>query len=199
MPNKYISDQRRFSFKAIETKQFIPTLPYIQACVENSNVRRFLEISRYSKPVYIITGMKVVFGDEASMITSHSVRNAPVVQIDSIIPQIGPIKLNGSSSENATATTTVTEWGSSDNFVLAFRVSKVLVGKATGQVVSEEDYRRGDMFGDNAELQETQRPQLSILRVEHPDAEGEGYDTEELTEGEDVVTCALQRRNDSED
>lgn len=197
--NTQISDHIKFSFKSIETKQFIPTLPYIHACVENVNVRRFLEISRYRKPVYIITGLKIVFGDDASMITSHSAQNSPVVQIDSTIPQVGPIKLHGSGSENGTATKTVTEWGNSDNFVLAFRVSKVLVGKATGQVISEEDYRRGAMFGDNAELQEIQGPPLSILKVEHPDAEGEGCDTEELTEGEDVVICAFQRRNDDYD
>ncbi|PNP41582.1 hypothetical protein TGAMA5MH_06511 [Trichoderma gamsii] len=185
------SDQRIFSFKAIETKQFVPTLPYVQACVENDNVRRFLEMSRYRKPVFIITGLKIVFGDEASMMTSHFVRNSPVVQIDSTIPQIGPIKLSGSNTESGTAAKTVTEWESSDNFLFAFRVSKVLVGKATGQVISEEDYRRGAMFGDNAELREIQGPPLSILKVEHPDAEGEGYYTEELTEGDDVVTCAL--------
>lgn len=132
------------------------------------------------------------------MITSHFARNSPVVQIDSIIPQIGPIKLNGSNSDNGTAIKTVTEWESSDNFVFAFRVSKVLVGKAMGQIISEEDYRRGAMFGDDAELQEIQGPPLSILKVEPPDAEGEGYDAEELTEGEDVVICALQRHNDSE-
>lgn len=198
--NKYIiSDQRKFSFKAIETRQFVPTLPYIQTCVENENVRRFLEMSRYRKPVYIVTGLKIVFGDEASMITSHFVQNSPVVQIDSTTPQIGPIKLSGSNSGNGTAAKTVTEWGSSDDFVFAFRVSKVLVGRTTGQVIHEEDYRRGAMFGDNAELRSIQGPPLSILKVEHPDAESEGHYTEELTEGDDLVICALQRHNDSDD
>ncbi|KAM0512691.1 hypothetical protein ACHAPE_008570 [Trichoderma viride] len=188
-----------FTILGLDVQQFVPTLPYIQACVENDNVRRFLEMSRYRKPVYIITGLKIVFGDEASMTTSHFVQNSPVVQIDSITPQVGPIKLNGFNSENGTAAKTVTEWGSSDSFVFAFRVSKVFVGKATGHVIREEDYRRGAMFGDNAELRKIQGPPLSILKVEHPDAEGEGCCTEELTEGDDVVPCALQRHNDSED
>lgn len=199
LTDTYISDQRNFSFKAIETRQFVPTLPYVQACVENENVRRFLEMSRYRKPVYIITGLKIVFGDEASMITSHFVQNSPVVRIDSTTPQIGPIKLSGSGTESGAVTKTVTEWQSSDNFVFAFRVSKVLVGKATGQVISEKDYRRGAMFGDNAELRSIQGPPLSILKVEHPDAEGEGYYIEDLREGDDVVICALQRHNDSDD
>jgi hypothetical protein len=155
-------------------------------------------MSRYRKPVYIITGLKIVFGDEASMITSRFVWNSPIVQVDSTIPQVGPIRLGRSNSENGTATKTVTAWESSDNFVFAFRVSKVLVGKATGQVISEEDYRRGAMFGDNAELQKIQGPPLSILEVEHPDLQDEGYYTEELTEGGDVVICAIERDNDSE-
>lgn len=131
------------------------------------------------------------------MVTSHSVRDSPIVQIDSAIPQVGPIRLNGLGSGNSIATRAVTEWESSDNFVFAFRVSKVLVGKTTGRIISEEGYRRGAMLGDNVELQEIQGPPLSILKIEHPDAEGEGYDIEELTEGEDVVICALQRQNDS--
>lgn len=91
------------------------------------------------------------------------------------------------------STKAVTTFKNSDDFVFAFRVSKVLVGKGTDQVVSEEDYRRGAMLGNEEEQQQIKSPPLSILKVEYPDAEGEGFDAEELTEGEHVVVCAIPR------
>lgn len=197
--NKYASDENKFSFKTVETIQFVPTPSYIQTCVDHDDVRRFLQISRYRKPVYVITGLKVVTGIEANMLTSRAVRNSPTIQIDSTLPHVGPINLSGLGTESKAAAKAVTEWKSSDDFVFAFRVSKVIVGKATGQVVSEEDYRKGAMFGNDEELQEIKRPQLSILKVECPDAECEGFDAEELMEGEDVVVCAILRERHLED
>lgn len=89
----------------------------------------------------------------------------------------------------------VTKWEGSDDFVFAFRVSKVFVGKATGQAVSEE-YRKGAMLGNEEE--QVKGPELYVLKVEDPDAEGEGFDTEELMNDEDVVACAIPREEDSD-
>ncbi|KAL7940992.1 hypothetical protein V8C42DRAFT_201576 [Trichoderma barbatum] len=193
------SKDNRFSFKTVETTQFVPTSTYIQSCVENEDVRRFLRLSRYRKPVYVITGLKVVTGTEASMLTSHAVRSSPAIQIDSTIPHFGPIKLNSPRTEGSASTNAVTKWENGNDFVFAFRVSKVLVGEATGQVVSEEDYRGSAMLGNDEVVQKIKNPQLSILKIEYPDAEGEGFDAEELTEGEDVVVCAILRENHVDD
>ncbi|KAM0259350.1 hypothetical protein ACHAQJ_003382 [Trichoderma viride] len=190
------SKENKFSFKTVETTQFVPTSSYIQNCVENDNVRQFLQASHYRQPVYVITGLKIVTGIEANMLTSHAVRSAPAIQIDTTIPHVGPISLGGPGgpgAESRTSTKAVTKWTNGDDFVFAFRVSKVLVGKATGQVISEEDYRRGAMLGDKEEQQKIKGSQLSILKVENPDAASEGFDAEELTEGEDVVICAIPR------
>lgn len=127
------------------------------------------------------------------MHTSHAVRSSPTIQIDSAIPHVGPISFGGSGAQNMASNRAVTAFKNGDDFVFAFRVSKVLVGKGTDQVVSEEDYRRGAMLGNEEEQQQNKGLQLSILQVEYPDAEGEGFDAEELTEGEDVVVCAIPR------
>ncbi|UKZ74548.1 hypothetical protein TrVFT333_002218 [Trichoderma virens FT-333] len=168
---KQTSKENKFSFKTVETTQFVPTASYIQSCVENDDVRRFLQISRYRKPVYVITGLKVVTGVEANMHTTHTVRSSPSIQIGSTIPHVGPITFGGGPG------------------------TEILVGKETGQVVSEDDYRKGAMLGNEEEGQEIKGPQLSILKVEDPDAEGEGFGVEELTEGEDVVVCAIPRED----
>ncbi|KAL6796178.1 hypothetical protein GGI42DRAFT_96293 [Trichoderma sp. SZMC 28013] len=187
------SKGNKFSFNTVETTQFVPSSAYIQSCVENDDVRRYLQISRYRKPVYVITGLKIVTGVEANMHTSHAVRSSPTIQIDSAIPHVGPISFGGSGAQNMASNRAVTAFKNGDDFVFAFRVSKVLVGKGTDQVVSEEDYRRGAMLGNEEEQQQNKGLQLSILQVEYPDAEGEGFDAEELTEGEDVVVCAIPR------
>ncbi|PTB60109.1 hypothetical protein M431DRAFT_514598 [Trichoderma harzianum CBS 226.95] len=187
------SKENKFSFKTVETTQFVPTSSYIQSCVENDDVRRYLQISRYRKPLYVITGLKIVTGVDANMHTSHAVQSSPAIQIDSTIPQIGPISFVGSGAENTASTKAVTAFKNSDDFVFAFRVSKVLVSKGPDQVISEEDYRRGAMLGTEEEQQRIKSPPLSILKVEYPDAEAEGFDAEELTEGEEVVVCAVPR------
>ncbi|OPB38931.1 hypothetical protein A0O28_0020370 [Trichoderma guizhouense] len=187
------SKENKFSFNTVETTQFVPTSSYIQSCVENDDVRRYLQISRYRKPLYVITGLKIVTGIDANMHTSLAVQSSPAIQIDSAIPQMGPISFGGSGAENMASTKAITTFKNSDDFVFAFRVSKVLVGKGTDQVISEEDYRRGAMLGTEEEQHRIKSPPLSILKVEYPDAEAEGFDAEELTEGEEVVVCAVPR------
>lgn len=191
--NKCTSKENKFSFNTVETTQFVPTSSYIQSCVENDDVRRYLQISRYRKPLYVITGLKIVTGIDANMHTSLAVQSSPAIQIDSAIPQMGPISFGGSGAENMASTKAITTFKNSDDFVFAFRVSKVLVGKGTDQVISEEDYRRGAMLGTEEEQHRIKSPPLSILKVEYPDAEAEGFDAEELTEGEEVVVCAVPR------
>ncbi|KAL7784313.1 hypothetical protein V8C37DRAFT_360127 [Trichoderma ceciliae] len=193
------SDESTFSLKAVETTRFVPTSSYIQTCVEADEVRRFLQLSRNRKPVYIITGLKVVTGIEANMLTSRTVRDSPAVQIESITPHVGPISISGPGIKGKAANRAVTKWESSDDFVFALRVSKVLVGQATGQAVSKEDYRQGAMLGDDDEPQRVKSPRLCVLDVEYPDAAGEGFDAEELMEGEDIAACAIPRRKDSDD
>ncbi|KAL7928238.1 hypothetical protein V8C35DRAFT_318661 [Trichoderma chlorosporum] len=189
------SKENKCSFETVETTHFVPTSSYIQNCVENDDVRRFLQISRYRKPVFVITGLKIVTGMEANMFTANTVRSSPTIQINSTLPHVGPVTLGSSGTESNISTKHVTTWKNGDDFVFAFRVSKVFVGKAAGQVVSEEDYRRGAMLSSDEEAQKVTGPQLSILSIEYPDAEGEGFDAEELTEGEDVVICAIPREN----
>ncbi|PNP58295.1 hypothetical protein THARTR1_01810 [Trichoderma harzianum] len=130
------------------------------------------------------------------MHTSHAIRSSPTIQIDSTIPHVGPISFGGSGAESMASNKAVTAFKNGYDFVFAFRVSKVLVGKGTDQVVSEEDYRRGAMLGNEEDQQQIKSPPPSILKVEYPDAEDEGFDAEELTEGEDVVVCAIPRETD---
>ncbi|KAH8745340.1 hypothetical protein F5883DRAFT_266517 [Diaporthe sp. PMI_573] len=191
-------DEEIFSFKTIETTQFFPTPSYLEKCIEADDVRRFLQISGYRKPVYIITGLKVVTGVEASTLKSRTVGGTLAVEVDGTVWSGGTVPIGGGPGmEGKVGNKATTKWEGGDDFVFAFRVSKVFVGKATGQVVSEEEYRKGAMLGNEEE--QVKAPELSVLKVEDPDAEGEGFDTEELMDDEDVVVCAIPREEDSDD
>ncbi|VUC35621.1 unnamed protein product [Clonostachys rosea] len=174
------NDEETFVFDTLETTQFAPTPSYVQSCVEAKNVRRFLELSKYRKPVYIITGLKVVTGAQANTIKSRTVG--------------GSLPIGGGPEVEAKVDNKVsTKWEGSSDFVFAFRVSKVLVGEATGEVLSEEEYRKGALL--DGEDGEEKAPELSVLTVEEPNARAEGFDVEELMDDEEVVFCAIPRED----
>ncbi|RMJ16557.1 hypothetical protein CDV36_003706 [Fusarium kuroshium] len=192
------SDEETFVFDTLETTQFIPTPSYIQTCIESNNVRHFLDLSKYRKPVYIITGLKVVTGAQASTIKSRSVGGAVGVEVDATIWTGGAVPIGGGPGVEAEVGNKVsTKWEGSSDFVFAFRVSKVRVGKATGKVLSEGEHRKGAML--EREEGTVKGPELSVMGVEQPDAKAEGFDLEELVDDEEVVFCAIPREEDSED
>ncbi|WAO95823.1 Hypothetical protein NCS54_01346700 [Fusarium falciforme] len=189
------SDEETFVFDTLETTQFIPTPSYVQTCVESKNVRHFLESSKYRNPVYIITGLKVVTGAQANTIKSRSVGGAVGVEVDATIWTGAAVPVGGGPGVEAEVGNKVsTIWEGSSDFVFAFRVSKVRV---TGQGLTEEDHRKGAMF--EREYTKPKDPQLSVLGVEQPDAQAEGFDLEELMDDEEVVFCAIPRKEDSDD
>ncbi|GJC82941.1 hypothetical protein ColLi_05779 [Colletotrichum liriopes] len=189
--------EEKFMFNTLETVHFIPTPTYLQTCIESDNVRRFLQTSRYRKPVYIITGVKIVNGAEANTLQSRNIGGTLAVEVDGALLSGGAVPIGGGPGvEGRVGDKAGTSWDGSGDFVFAFRVSKVFVGEKTGHVVSEEEYRKGAMLGD--ETKDVRAPTLSVLKVEEPGAEAEGFDVEELMDDEDVVLCAIPREEDSE-
>lgn len=195
--NDSLRYEKTFVFDSIETAQFVPTPAHLQTCIESDNVRRFLQAARYRKPVYVITGVKVVNGAEANTLKSRTVGGTVAVEVDGTILSGGAVPIGGGPGiEGRVGNKAETSWVGSSDFVFAFRVSKVFVAERTGQVASEEEYRKGAMLGD--ETEEVKRPELSVVKVEEANAEGEGFEAEELVEDGELVFCALPRHDDSD-
>jgi hypothetical protein len=173
-----------FSFDTIETSQFSPTTPYLQGCLEAEGVRRFLQIARYRKPVYVITGVKVVTGAKAESLKSHSVGANLEVELDGTVWSGVPVS-GGPGLEGKAGSKASTKWSATDDFVFAFRVTKVVAGKLPGQVLKEEEYRKGAMLESKQESIEA--PKVSVLEYLDLDATSEGFDTEDLLEDEHKV------------
>lgn len=194
---KHSSDMEVFSFKTIETTQFIPTLSYLQKCIENEHARRFLHMSRYRKPLYIVTGIKVVTGAQANTFKSRAVGASFASEADGTVLSGGTVPIGGGPGiEGKAQNKTTVQWEACGDFVFAFRASRVLVGKVEEQVASEEEYRKGAMLGHEEE--EVQGPELSVLKIEDPDVEAEGFDVEDLTEDGDAVPCSIPRKFDDD-
>lgn len=190
------SDEEGLLFECLETTQFIPTKPYLQACVESDNVRQFLETSWFRKPVYVITGIKVVRGAQANTQKSRGVTGTLGVEVDGTLVTSGVVPVSGGPElEASVSKKSKASWAGSSDFVFAFRVSKVWVDRMTGQVEREEEYLKGAMLGE--EQEEVKRPELSISKVEETSPEAEGFSVEELLEDEDTVLCAVPHMDPS--
>lgn len=159
---------------------------------------RYLAASRYRKPVYIITGIKVVTGVQASTLKSRTVGGSLDVNVDGTILTAGAVPIGGGPGVHGkVASKAGIEWKGSSDFVFAFRVSRVRVGKNTALVTREEDYSKGALLGDENEItQNMQLLQQNILGIDQPDAQLEGYDVEELMDGDAKVFCATPRKRE---
>lgn len=176
----------------MDTTQFVPKEDYVQKCIEAVPVRRYLDRSRYRKPVYIITGLKTVTGAKAKSHKSRAIGGNLGFEVDGTIWSGGTVPVGGGPEiEGRAKKKERTTWEGSSDFVLAFRVRKVSVKRSTGAVTEEEDYQKGAMLG--IEPEKIDVPELSIAAEEDPEAEDEGCEKEELTEGDAAIPCAVPK------
>lgn len=189
------SDQETFIFKTLETSEFIPTSAYLQTCIQDEAVSRFLQVSRYRKPIYIITGLKVVTGAEVETQKSNTVGGTLALEVDGTVWSGGTVPIGGGLGlEGKLGNKSSTKWEASSDFVFAFRVSKVFLQRKTGQVLSEEEYRKGAMLEN--ETERLKGPDIEVREVQEPSAESEGFDAEMLMDDEETVAVAVPREDD---
>ena len=159
-------------------------------------MRRYLDKSRYRKPVYIITGLKTVTGAKAKSLKSRAVGGNLGVEVDGTIWSGGTVPIGGGPGvEGITEKKEGTTWEGSSDFVFAFRVRKVSVEKDTGTAKEDEDYKTGAMLGNEIKKEDVLK--LSICAEEDPEAEDEGCEKEELMEGDTIIACAVPKAEDS--
>ncbi|KPM38865.1 hypothetical protein AK830_g7709 [Neonectria ditissima] len=194
------SNQEVYEFNRVETTQFIPKDDYIQTCIEAPAVRAHLEKSRYRKPVYIITGIKTVYGAKAKTQTSRAHGGSASVAVDGTVWSGGAVPVGVEPGiEGRKETTHDTSWKESSDFVFAFRVRKVHVSRKTHTVDRSDDYTKGALLDGKVQKPKESIPELLIASQDEPKPEDEGFGEEELTEGDAVVVCAVPKADDSED
>ncbi|KAK8053019.1 hypothetical protein PG996_012320 [Apiospora saccharicola] len=177
-----------FSFERLETTQYFPRDEYLQACVGAAPVRRFLEKSRYKKPLYIITGLNTVRGASANSFKTNSQGGGLEVEVNGSIWSGGAAPVTGGPGiAGSVSRKEGTSWKESSDFILAYRVRKITFSKS-GPVKSNEDYTKGAMLG-NAEV-DIQTQDFDILVEDTDLSQGDEDSTpEEVTDGEDSIIC----------
>lgn len=191
-------DGTDFTFERIETTQFIPQIDSLQTVIEADHVRRFLEISRYRKPVYVITGIKTVFGAEAQSAHQRRTSSALATEVDGTIWSGGTVPVSGGPGiEVAVSRDQSVAWKGSSDFVFAYRVSRVTVTKKRGLVLKEEEYRKGAMLGNEAH--EAEKAELTITQVQDYDVVEEGCEAFKVLEDDERVTCASANKPSDQD
>ncbi|KAM0518965.1 hypothetical protein ACHAPE_003956 [Trichoderma viride] len=178
-----------FTFKGLETTFFVPTLPWLEKCLANPSVQRYLDKCRYKKPVYIITGLKTVTG--AAIKTNKHFASANTIGIEATVPGGDgmlnlTVKPEISTKKEAKAKMS---WEDHSDFIFAYRVSKVWVKKGS---ILEEDYTKGAMFEKGEKTVGSLT--LEVVKVEEADPVEEGFLQEEMIDGDERLMIALPVR-----
>jgi hypothetical protein len=183
-----MSDEKAFKFDRMDTTTFIPTEGYVKRCIDNAGVRLFLETCRYRKPVYIITGVKVVSGAQGATTSSRAVEGVVGAQVDGTVLSGGMAPVGGGPEvRGGKVTKNALSWEGSTDFVFAFKVSEVRVSKS-GEVRRERDYTKGALYEDRP-TKDVAGP-LSIVEMPPPESQ-HGYKAEAVQEDDDVVTYGI--------
>ncbi|KAL7953372.1 hypothetical protein V8C34DRAFT_318237 [Trichoderma compactum] len=56
------SENDTSKFESVDTEYFYPSPSYISQCMELSDVKEYMEVTKYKKAVYLVTGLKVAKG-----------------------------------------------------------------------------------------------------------------------------------------
>jgi hypothetical protein len=169
----------------------VPKDEYIQKAIEAASVVRYLEKSRYRKPVFLITGVKTVTGAKSKTAKKRGGGGNVSAEVDGTMWSSGTVPVGGGPEfEIQRENVETTEWSASSDFVFAFRVRKVVVARETGQA-EDDDYTRGASLAYGRVREKA----VSIVMTANVEtgADEVGFDQKQLEEGEDMVLCAVPR------
>lgn len=167
---------------------------FIQRCVDQPDVKYYMKGSLWKrKPVYVITGLKVVKGVQCSTTKSRSTEGSLSAQADLTIPSGGTVPITaGAGVLGGKKRTFKMSWKEQPEFVLAFKVSKVETD-SKGQVTSIEEYRDGATLGLSGPTDEED----AFAIVQQSDIEEENKFV--VLEGKDRVTYAFADESEEEE
>jgi hypothetical protein len=146
-----------------------------------------LETSRYRKPVYVITGVKIVSGAKGATRTLRAADCAVGAQVDGTVLSGGMVPVSGGPEfRRGKATKSVVSWEGSTDFVFAYKVSEVRVSKA-GEVKREREYTKGALYEEGGEKHDVEP--LAVKAMEGLSVElHDDFNAEAVEEGDGVVT-----------
>ncbi|KAF4463388.1 hypothetical protein FALBO_9781 [Fusarium albosuccineum] len=138
-------------FDSLETKYFVPGDDYLTRAVQDLGVQAYFEVTKWRKPVYLITGIKIAKG--ASVATQSSTETSVQVELKadattfSAPVEVGPEASWASKDSRGTA------YVGSTDYVFAYQLMR-MKPKKRGQAILNESFVEGAAFGNDSEEQE---------------------------------------------
>ncbi|KAJ5747484.1 uncharacterized protein N7511_009180 [Penicillium nucicola] len=150
-------------------------------------------MSRYRKPLYIITGLKIVRGAKTAVTRRERGVGAQLgVEVDGTIWSGGTVPLGGGPElDIGRSKSQEVSWKESGDFVLAYRVRKIKVNKRTNGVTRDEDYIKGAMLG--VDSQGISGDLIDISDGEQFDLEEQDWETTSVVEGDEMLNIAMPK------
>ncbi|PNP80375.1 hypothetical protein FNYG_05974 [Fusarium nygamai] len=139
----------------LATLGFNPTESYVKDTIENLDSERHKPSSRFKRPVYMVTGLKIARGAKYSSRVSSRV----VVGRDFVLPRNPLVSLTVSLSHR-NESVVESNWSNSDGFIVAFKVVQVWINRK-GEVKFKEYNKKAVMEFETSSEEETARTLLS--------------------------------------
>jgi hypothetical protein len=170
---------------SVLTTFFNPTQEFFEQSVGMEGVQRFLKASRYKKPVYMITGLKIAKG--VKITKSRGKGDGVIVEggVD-LTPTGVPVQFGGEAHYQRTQEHLYSV-ESREDIVIAFRVRKLTCKK--GGTVSDKAHNKGAFMGVGDELKVKEE---LLVTADEDDAgveEAEGSRLLSVVSGEGKEIC----------
>ena len=134
-----------YKFRRLETKFFEPDAAYIQKSMEAEGVTAYVTATRYKKPVYMVTGVKIARGASVTGKTLRQYEAKLNIGLDGTILTGVPVS-GGPSVETTKTNERGVGFENGSDYVFAYRVVRIQLGK-DGNMKGYKEYAKGAFFG----------------------------------------------------
>jgi len=131
-----------------ETMFFLPTKEYLEKAIQTEGVQMYLSASRFKKPLYMITGLKIARGGKSSRTTTHEREGGFDIGVDNTLQAATGVPVTvGPGIQVASSWSESRSFQSSEDFVFAFRLHKLILKRKRVEVSKWSQRERASPLG----------------------------------------------------
>lgn len=131
-------------FSRLETRYFEPSTAYIEESLKGEGVQAYISATRYRKPIYMVTGVKIARGASVTGRTVKKHEGTVKAGFDATVLMGVPVS-GGPLVEMSSSTEREVKFDNCSDYVFAYRVIKVRISKK-GNVKRHKDFITGALL-----------------------------------------------------
>ncbi|EHK42507.1 hypothetical protein TRIATDRAFT_7449, partial [Trichoderma atroviride IMI 206040] len=116
------SENDTYKFDSVDTEYFYPSPAYISQCMGLSDVKEYMEVTKYRKAVYLVTGLKVDKGASVRFEANNEIRGRLEAGLNN--PKFPPIQL-GPRAEGSVENKPVDNFKESSDILVGIQCLKI--------------------------------------------------------------------------